>query len=145
MIYVTYDNNGALTGCYRQDLAHSNAIEVTDDVAKHWTSFAANEDRDDVVPIVVVPPLPTLADYDAALTAHLDEVAQSRNWADRVSLMARAGFAGPWQADAVAFGTWADGCNVIGYQLLADFQAGNIPQPTIAEMLALMPAMVWPE
>lgn len=90
-------------------------------------------------------PLPTLADYDAALTAHLDAVAQSRNWADRVSLMARAGFAGPWQADAVAFGTWADGCNVIGYQLLADFQAGNIPQPTIAEMLALMPAMVWPE
>lgn len=90
------------------------------------------------------PPLPTLADYDAALTAHLDAVAQSRNWADRVSLMARAGFAGPWQADAVAFGTWADGCNVIGYQLLADYQAGTIPQPTIAEMLALLPEMVWP-
>lgn len=89
-------------------------------------------------------PLPTLADYDAALTAHLDAVAQSRNWADRVSLMARAGFAGPWQADAVAFGTWADGCNVIGYQLLADYQAGTIPQPTIAEMLALLPPMVWP-
>lgn len=89
-------------------------------------------------------PLPTLADYDAALTAHLDAVAQSRNWADRVSLMARAGFAGPWQADAVAFGTWADGCNVIGYQLLADYQAGTIPQPTIAEMLALLPEMVWP-
>lgn len=90
------------------------------------------------------PPMPTLADYDAALTAHLDAVAQSRNWADRVSLMARAGFAGPWQADAVAFGTWADGCNVIGYQLLADYQAGTIPQPTIAEMLALLPEMVWP-
>lgn len=89
-------------------------------------------------------PLPTLADYDAALTAHLDAVAQSRNWADRVSLMARAGFAGPWQADAVAFGTWADGCNVIGYQMLADFQNGLIPQPTIAEMLALLPEMVWP-
>lgn len=91
------------------------------------------------------PPLPTLEDYDAALTAHLDSVAQSRRWADRISLMSRAGFVGPWQADAIAFGQWADGCNVIGYQLLADFQAGNIPQPTIAEMLALMPAMVWPE
>ena len=58
--------------------------------------------------------------------------------------MSRAGFVGPWQADAIAFGQWADGCNVIGYQLLADYQAGLVPQPTIAEMLALMPAMVWP-
>ena len=71
MIYVTYDNNGTLTGCYRQDLAHSNAIEVADEVAKQWTSFAANDDRDGVVPIVVVPPMPTLEDYDAALTAPL--------------------------------------------------------------------------
>lgn len=90
------------------------------------------------------PPLPTLADYDTALTAHLDSVAQSRNWADRISLMARAGFAGPWQADAIAFGTWADGCNVIGYTMLAEFQAGHIPQPTIAEVLAALPVMEWP-
>ncbi len=89
-------------------------------------------------------PLPTLEDYDAALTAHLDSVAQSRRWQDRISLMSRAGFPGPWQADAIAFGQWADGCNVIGYQILADFQAGLIPQPTIAEMLAALPAMVWP-
>ena len=86
----------------------------------------------------------TLSDYDAALTQHLDAVAQSRRWADRISLMSRAGFPGPWQADAIAFGTWADGCNVIGYQLLADYQAGTIPQPTISEMLALLPEMVWP-
>lgn len=91
------------------------------------------------------PPMPTLEDYDAALTAHLDAVAQSRRWADRISLMSRAGFVGPWQQDAIAFGQWADGCNVIGYQLLAGYQAGLVPQPTIAEMLALMPAMVWPE
>lgn len=147
MIYVTYDDNGLLTGCYRQNLQPSHTdchIEVTDDVAKNWTGYKANDTRNGVDVYFPPPPLPTLADYDAALTAHLDAVAQSRNWADRVSLMARAGFAGPWQADAVAFGTWADGCNVIGYQLLADYQAGTIPQPTIAEMLALLPEMVWP-
>lgn len=91
-----------------------------------------------------VPKMPTLEEYDAALTAHLDSVAKARNWQDRISLMSRAGFPGPWQAEAIAFGQWADGCNVIGYQMLADFQAGNIPQPTIAEVLAALPPMVWP-
>lgn len=88
--------------------------------------------------------LPTLSDYDAALTAHLDSVAQSRRWQDRISLMSRAGFPGPWQADAIAFGQWADGCNVIGYQILADYQAGNIPQPSVEDVIAALPPMVWP-
>ncbi len=88
--------------------------------------------------------MPTLSDYDAALTAHLDSVAQSRRWQDRISLMSRAGFPGPWQADAIAFGQWADGCNVIGYQMLADFQAGNIPQPSVEDVIAALPPMVWP-
>ena len=35
-------------------------------------------------------------------------------------------------------------CNAIGYQILADFQNGLIPQPTIDEMLAALPPMVWP-
>lgn len=90
------------------------------------------------------PELPKLEDYDAALTAHLDSVAKSRNWQDRISLMSRAGFPGPWQADAIAFGQWADGCNVIGYQMLADFQNGLIPQPTVEEVIAALPPMVWP-
>ena len=90
------------------------------------------------------PPLPSLEDYDKALTAHLDAVAQSRRWQDRISLMARAGFPGPWQADAIAFGQWADTCNSIGYAILADFQAGNIPQPTVQEVLDALPEMVWP-
>lgn len=87
---------------------------------------------------------PRLEDYDAALTAHLDAVAKARNWQDRISLMARAGFPGPWQAEAIAFGQWADGCNVIGYQILADYQAGNIPQPSVEDVIAALPPMVWP-
>lgn len=88
--------------------------------------------------------MPKLEDYDAALTAHLDSVAQTRRWQDRISLMSRAGFPGPWQADAIAFGQWADGCNVIGYQILADYQAGNIPQPSVEDVIAALPPMVWP-
>lgn len=96
-------------------------------------------------PPAAVSALPNaVADYDRALSAHLDAVAQSRNWQDRVFLMARAGFPGPWQADAIAFGLWADDCNQIGYRMLVDYQAGSIPQPTIDAMIAALPPMVWP-
>ena len=90
-----------------------------------------------------VPPL-TLADYDAALTAHLDAVAQSRNYADRISCAVRAGYPGPFHAEGVAFATWMDTCNATGYQMLADFHAGLIPQLTLAELIAALPEMTWP-
>jgi hypothetical protein len=120
---------------YQGDLAGKLYDPVTDTVS---------DDPDYVPPPPPEPPLPTLEDYDRALTAHLDAVAQSRRWQDRIRLMARAGFPGPWQADAIAFGQWADTCNSIGYAILADFQAGTIPQPAIAEVIAALPEMVWP-
>ena len=89
-------------------------------------------------------PLPTLADYDKALVAHLDATAKARNYDDRISCAVRAGFPGPFQAEGIAFATWMDTCNQIGYSILADFQAGNIPQPTIAEVIDSLPPMVWP-
>lgn len=89
-------------------------------------------------------PLPTLADYDKALVAYLDAVAKSRNYDDRISCAVRAGFPGPFQAEGIAFATWMDTCNQIGYSILADFQAGNIQQPTIAEVIDSLPPMVWP-
>lgn len=96
--------------------------------------------------VLIAPPpaMPALVDYDQALVVHLDAVARSRNWADRISLMARAGFAGPWQAEAIAFGQWADGCNVIALRMLDEYQAGTIEQPTVDEVIAALPEMVWP-
>lgn len=91
-----------------------------------------------------VPPMPTLPEYDAALVAHLDAEAQTHNYADRISAAVRAGYPGPFQAEGIAFAQWMDACNMVGYTMLADFQQGNIPQPTIAEVLAALPAMVWP-
>ena len=95
------------------------------------------------------PPAPTpapltLADYDAALTAHLDAVAQTRRYADRVSCSVRAGYAGPFQAEGIAFAQWMDRQNKIAYQMLEDFMTGLIPQPTVEEFIASLDVMVWP-
>lgn len=85
-----------------------------------------------------------LAAYDQALTDHLDAVAQSDQWENRITLAVRAGYPNPWQPKAIAFGTWMDSCNALGYQMLADFQHGLIPQPTVAEFVAALPPMIWP-
>ena len=95
-------------------------------------------------PAPVIPPLPTLEDYDAALTAHLNAEAQTHRYEDRISCSVRAGYVGPFQAEGIAFAQWMDACNAMGYSMLAEFQQGLIPQPTISEMLAALPAMVWP-
>lgn len=86
-----------------------------------------------------------IASFDAALTAHLDATARARRWDNRINLMARAGFPGPFQAEAIAFGTWADTCNATAYQLMLDVQAGEQPMPaSVDAFLSALPPMVWP-
>lgn len=90
-------------------------------------------------------PLPTLADFDAALTAHLDATAQSRRYDNRITCMVRAGFPGPYQAEGAAFATWCDTCNSIAYTLMAEVQAGTRPLPeTTQALIDELPLMVWP-
>lgn len=92
-----------------------------------------------------VPEVLSLADFDKALTRHLDATAQSRRYDNRISCMVRAGFVGPFQAEAIAFAVWADGCNAQAYQLLSEVQAGTraLPETTQA-LIDLLPPMVWP-
>lgn len=161
MNYIALDTSGKIAGYFvsnEQDYAQSLQANNPHFASVHITEYygdivgklydpvtdTVTDDPAYVPPPPPTPPLPTLEDYDAALTAHLDSVAQSRRWQDRISLMSRAGFPGPWQADAIAFGQWADGCNVIGYQILADYQAGNIQQPSVEDVIAALPPMVWP-
>lgn len=63
MNYVTYDQNGKLTGAYLQDLHPSHAnnhIEVTDAVRLNWVQYQANAARDGVELAPVVPPVPVI-------------------------------------------------------------------------------------
>lgn len=79
-----------------------------------------------------------------ALNRHLDSVAAQRRYDSRFTCMLRAGFAGPFQAEGQAFAAFADECNMVGYALMKRAKAGEIPVPTDAELIAAMPAMVWP-
>ncbi len=97
----------------------------------------------------VLPYMPSqaelIAEYTEALTRHLDKIAQSRRYDNRITFMARAGFAGPFQAEATAFAIWADTCNALGYQILDEVLSGQRPMPTVQGFLDLLPSMEWPQ
>lgn len=84
------------------------------------------------------------AELTIALNKHLDSVAAQRRYDSRFTCMLRAGFAGPFQAEGQAFAAFADECNMVGYTMMKRAKAGEIPVPTDAELIAAMPAMVWP-
>lgn len=58
MIYVTYDEDGKLTGCYSQELHAdhlNNHIEISENQKVLWVSYKANAQRDGVelMPVVI--------------------------------------------------------------------------------------------
>jgi hypothetical protein len=80
-----------------------------------------------------------------AMSALFDATAQARRYDNRITCALRAGYEGPFRAEGLAFATWMDACNALGYTMLAEVQAGARPMPaTVEEALALLPPMVWP-
>lgn len=93
------------------------------------------------------PPIipPTVDEIVTAMEALFDTTAQSRRYDNRITCALRAGYAGPFQSEGLAFATWMDTCNATAYQMLAEVQAGTMQMPaTTTEALALLPEMVWP-
>lgn len=116
----------------------SQFIDAPDEVQQGWT-------ESDGIYSAPLQPAPTVDDFTNALTAHLDATAQQRRYDNRITCMVRAGFAGPFQAEGLAFAEWADTCNATAYALLAEVQASTRPMPeTTQALIDVMPAMVWP-
>jgi hypothetical protein len=118
----------------------------------YWDSETNSQQERDATPEEIaeiearaVPQPPTPADFDAALTLHLDATAQARRYDNRITCMVRAGFPGPFQAEGLAFAAWADSCNAFAYQLLADVLSGAAPMPaSVQSFIDMLPPMEWP-
>jgi hypothetical protein len=91
-------------------------------------------------------PAPTLDDYEAAIQALIDATAREKNYADGVSLASYVASTVPaWAAEAAAFIGWRDAVWGYVYTQLAAVEAEERAQPTVAELLAELPAITWPE
>ena len=90
-------------------------------------------------------PMPTLEEYTQALQDMLDAEARTHNYDGILSLASYAASTHPPFAEEGKAGLdWRDAVWGTSYATMAQVQLGNIPQPTIPELLAMMPKMVWP-
>jgi hypothetical protein len=81
----------------------------------------------------------------AALDQHIDSVAQAKGYDNRITASLRAAAPNsPWHAEGVAFIEWMDTCYDTGQIIMNEVMAGTRAIPTVEELLAGMPEMVWP-
>lgn len=86
-----------------------------------------------------------LAGYKSAFDAHLDAVAQQRQYDNRLTIAAYLGSTNPrWLEEAQAFIAWRDAALAYMFQQLAAVEAGAIEAPSIAEFVDGIAPIEWP-
>lgn len=89
---------------------------------------------------------PTLADYENAIQGLVDTTATEKMFRDGVTLASYVASTNPqWAAEAQAFVAWRDAVWAYSYAELAKVQAGEREQPSPADFLTELPAIVWPD
>lgn len=89
---------------------------------------------------------PTADDYKLAIVAMLDAKAQERRYDNAISISTYVGSTNPqWASEATAYVAWRDAVWAYAYAELDKVTSGQRPQPSVAELLAELPAIVWPQ
>lgn len=86
-----------------------------------------------------------LAGYKEAFDAHLDAVAQQRQYDNRLTVPAYLGSTHQqWAAEAQAFIAWRDAALIYMFQQLAAVEAGEVAPPSVADFIAGISPIEWP-
>jgi hypothetical protein len=82
----------------------------------------------------------------AGIDAHLNAAAQAKGYDNILSAAVRAALPNsPFHAEGVAFGTWMDAVYAQCYQALAAVKAQEMAEPSLDELLAMLPVLQLPE
>lgn len=93
----------------------------------------------------IVPRLPTELEYLAAVDAMLSEGAARKRYDSIHSAALRAGYAGPFHDEGVAYATWMDSVYSSCYTIMAQVKAGTqAPPATTGALLDLLPRCPFP-
>lgn len=89
---------------------------------------------------------PTLDDYQRAVQRHVDAAARSRGYDSAATCASYIASTVPlWASEAAAFGAWRDAVWVAVLARMVIVQAGQEPAPSIADLIADLPVLDWPE
>lgn len=89
---------------------------------------------------------PAVPDYVTAVQAMLDAKAQERRYDNILSACTYATSTQPrFQAEGQSCVAWRDAVWSKCYELMEQVDAGALAQPTVDELLAMLPAMEWPQ
>lgn len=153
-IYTPYKDFSRLTT--PESRAAAGVVGIEEDPAPEGFSYDTHERKEHWEatqrPYITYPNKPAeevrrikIAQFVQAMEGHYDAVAQVKKYDNRLTCTLRAGYAGPFQSDGIAFAQWMDSINVYGYQVMAEALAGTRPMPTVEAFIAELPPMVWPE
>jgi hypothetical protein len=93
-----------------------------------------------------VPREALLASYKAAFDAHLDSVAQERQYDNRLTVVSYLGSTNPqWNAEAETYIAWRDAALVYMFEQLAAVETGEIPPPSTEDFIAGIATIEWRE
>jgi hypothetical protein len=148
---VTYEDGSFVTdlGSYPESTypgAHTVEAEPPHDgkwvyIDGQFIDLAPSMAQERLESLATLPP-----ELDAALVEHFDAAAAQRLYDSRITCVMRAGYAGPYQAEATAFATWMDDCTASAYQQLDDYKGHDKPaRKAVQDIIATLPPMVWPE
>lgn len=85
----------------------------------------------------------SIDDYKAAFDAHLDSVAQSKSYDNRVTIATYAGSTNAvWADEAQNFIEWRDAALTSMFAQLAAVQAGG-EAPTVEKFIEALPPIIW--
>lgn len=105
-----------------------DARQIWDFVAEEWRAV-----------------LPSVGEYEAAIQAHVDQTAVSRQFRDGVTLASyTASTNAEWAMEAQTFIAWRDQVWAYAYQELARVKAGEREQPSIGEIIEALPKILFP-
>lgn len=85
-----------------------------------------------------------LKEYETAVQAHLDETAQSRGYDNTYTCLSYLSSTDEtWKRESNAFNAWRDSVWRKCHEILNAVMAGTIQPPSIAELIAQLPAIDW--
>lgn len=98
--------------------------------------------------VIVANPAPSVESikrmYEDAVQAHLDSTAQSRDYDNTYTCLSYLNSTDEiWKREANAFNAWRDSVWRKCHEILNAFIAGQIEQPTVADVIAQLPVIDW--